>query len=75
MTKSIIDEIGRKRAMELISEATINAAAKSKKLGLPEAVEIAGVWCKKYPDGRIEPILIPDVNNETTYSKRHLHQA
>lgn len=56
MTKSLIDEIGRERANELIQEAMAKAAAETDALGLPHVVEVNGVWCKQYPDGRIEPI-------------------
>lgn len=56
MTKSLIDRIGRERADQLIQEAVTNAVAEAQAHGLPEAVKIDGVWRKRYPDGRIEPI-------------------
>lgn len=56
MSKSLIDQIGRERADQLMQEAVAEAAAKADALGLPHVVEVNGVWVKQYPDGRIEPI-------------------
>lgn len=56
MSKSFIDEIGRERAEQLMADAVREAAEKANGLGLPQVVKIKGVWCKRYPDGRIEPI-------------------
>lgn len=56
VSKSLFDEIGRERADELIGDAVAKAAAESEALGLPKVVNVDGVWCKQYPDGRIEPI-------------------
>ncbi|MEG3791015.1 hypothetical protein V1318_12870 [Lysobacter sp. CCNWLW3] len=56
MSKSLIDKIGRERANQLMQDAVAKAAAETDALGLPHVVEIDGVWCKQYPDGRIEPI-------------------
>ena len=56
MTKSLIDKIGRERADQMIEKAVTDAVAEAQANGLPEAVKIDGVWVKRYPDGRIEPI-------------------
>lgn len=56
MTKSLIDQIGPERADQLIEKAVTDAVAEAAAHGLPQAVKIDGVWCKRYPDGRIEPI-------------------
>lgn len=56
MSKSLIDEIGRERAEQLMADAVREAAEKANGLGLPQVVKIKGAWCKRYPDGRIEPI-------------------
>lgn len=56
MAKSLFDEIGKERVDELMGEAVAKAAAESAALGLPKVVNVDGVWCRQYPDGRIEPI-------------------
>ncbi|KRD74495.1 hypothetical protein [Lysobacter sp. Root983] len=56
MTKSLIDQIGRERADQMIEKAVTDAVDEAQARGLPEAVKIDGVWVKRYPDGRIEPI-------------------
>ena len=56
MSKSLIDEIGRERADQLMSEAVKDAVEKADALGLPQVVKIKGAWCRRYPDGRIERI-------------------
>lgn len=54
--KSIIDVIGREEAFRLMGEAVKEAHEKALQAGLPSPVEIDGVWCAQYPDGRIEPL-------------------
>lgn len=56
MAKSLIEEIGRERAETLMGDAIAEAAAEADALGLPQIVNVDGTWCRKYPDGRIEPI-------------------
>lgn len=56
MTKSLIDEIGTDRAQALIKETVAEAIAEADALGLPQVVKIDGVWCRQYPDGRVEPV-------------------
>ncbi len=56
MNKSMIDEIGRERADKLMSDAVAEAVQTADALGLPQVVRIKGAWCRRYPDGRIEPI-------------------
>jgi hypothetical protein len=56
VSKSLFDEIGKERAETLMGDAVAKAAAESDALGLPKVVNVDGVWCKRYPDGRIEPI-------------------
>ncbi len=56
MSKSLIDEIGRARAEELMTGAVQEAVQKANDLGLPQVVLVDGAWVKRYPDGRIEPI-------------------
>ncbi len=53
---SLIDEIGRERAGDLIAGEVTAAIARADALGLPQVVNIDGVWSKRYPDGRVEPI-------------------
>jgi len=52
----MIDEIGRERADKLMSDAVTEAVEKADAMGLPQVVRIKGAWCRRYPDGRIEPI-------------------
>ncbi len=56
MSKSLIDEIGRERAEGLMADAVQDAVEKAAALGLPQVVRVNGAWCRRYPDGRIEPI-------------------
>ena len=56
MSKSLIDEIGRERAEQLMAGAVREAADTADALGLPQVVKVDGAWVKRYPDGRIEPI-------------------
>ncbi|ALN64535.1 hypothetical protein GLA29479_3684 [Lysobacter antibioticus] len=56
MTKSFIDEIGAERAQALVKEKVAEAIAEADALGLPQVVKIDGVWCRQYPDGRVEPV-------------------
>lgn len=56
MAKSLIDNIGPERAEQLIGDAIAEQVRKANALGLPQAVKIDGVWCRQYPDGRIEAI-------------------
>lgn len=56
MAKSLIEEIGRERAEKLMGDAVADAIAEADALGLPQVVNVDGVWCRKYPDGRVEPI-------------------
>lgn len=57
MSKSLIDEIGRERAEQLMADAVKEAADKADALGLPQVVKVNGAWVKRYPDGRIEAIV------------------
>lgn len=56
MSKSLIDEIGRERAEQLMAGAVQEAVQKANELGLPQVVLVDGAWVRRYPDGRIEPI-------------------
>ncbi|SDY78188.1 hypothetical protein SAMN04487939_10654 [Lysobacter sp. yr284] len=56
MTKSFVDEIGAERAQALASKAVAEAIAEADARGLPQVVKIDGVWCRRYPDGRVEPV-------------------
>jgi len=59
MSKSLIDSIGRPRAEALMAGAVSDAAASADAQGLPQVVKIAGVWCRRYPDGRTEALDAP----------------
>ncbi len=56
MSKSLIDEIGRERAEQLMAGAVQEAVQKANELGLPQVVLVDGAWVRRYPDGRIEQI-------------------
>jgi len=58
MAKSIIEIIGRERALKLMSDATAKAAEESQKMELPKAVRINNGWYRKYPNGLVSPIII-----------------
>lgn len=56
VSKSLIEQIGRERAEALMAGAVDDAVEKANALGLPQVVRIKGVWCRRYPDGRVEQI-------------------
>lgn len=74
MSKSIIEAIGRERALKLMSNATSKAAIESADAGLPEAVKVKGVWCRKFADGRVEPMNKEEPFVVVNNLKRRLHQ-
>lgn len=51
--KSIFEEIGFDCANKLMAAATAEAARETSALGLPDAVEIDGAWCARFPDGQV----------------------
>jgi hypothetical protein len=51
---SIIDIIGREKALSLMHEAILKAVKEDERLGLPKIVEIDGDFYKQYPNGRLE---------------------
>lgn len=56
MTKSIIDAIGREKALKLMGDAIQKDMDRRAALGLPEVAKIDGVVSYCYPDGFVEPV-------------------
>lgn len=62
--KPLLDAIGRERAEALMSRAVRKAVADLHAAGLPSVGLIDGVLCKRYPDGRVEPVAPPAASPE-----------
>jgi hypothetical protein len=56
MANKIPEWLGGEEAQRLMREAVERAAAENRRLGLPEAVKVRGVWLAKFPDGHLETI-------------------
>lgn len=53
--KSLFEEIGHERVLDIFAKATAKAAKASDGHGLPYATQIRGSWYLKYPNGQLEP--------------------
>ncbi|AVX40740.1 hypothetical protein [Yersinia massiliensis] len=73
MKKSIIELIGREHANTLMAGAVVKAAAENQERGLPEPVKVDGVWYRKFPNGKLEKIVMPGRVVEA--KKRRVHTA
>jgi len=65
MTKALFDYIRSSEFAEEMAAAVKEAAQESERLGLPKAVMVDGKVHRLYPDGRLEPVVVP----ETTAAK------